>query len=656
MKRSLDFLVRSAALATALTVGSVAMPRDAEAEQASSAHVVLTPELTAGVVHQFAGMDLPPTCTYTAVPAGPGAEHQGVWAAGMVHEDALVPAEQLRHDDEVRSELITDTNLLYLLGSLVCRTQQQDGSILYVPGHSYDVWGIQGLDQGIVPAPSVQGVTFENTPQHILDGLGVTSTTRMLPYTPDHFERFHYRVIEYAMVSNLIGNARGTGGLNNDEVARLVLSNMHQGEGIPSLDQIFVARYNPYEHGSSRVLSFAPNGGTGIWDVMVYDNNDTNPVIGRGNGLRMGHIANGSQIIDLPGPGRLVHPMIEGLDNPILVYNPETRRQETFTGGVFVIPRDLYGAPVQQVSVAPTGNPLVPQCSDGLDNDGDGRRDMDDPDCECPQDNNEANPAGTTPVVAEVPVRVPVTTVPPTPPVPVVPQQPDEIDPVIVPPVPSPDEIDPVIVPPVPSPDGQHRFLIGAGYLGFGSNGPLHYEMNSGVLAQFGGRLGDTNAYLVGQLGYVFGGSQNVRDPNSRTTLGNPEDPFSLTSVVEAYDRSTAHMIMPGLEFRYRVAPWIQLAAGIIVPMTIYDQERSVDEVLQYQDGSTADEEHYSDRSLETSVMGGACAGVDFVINDSVSVDLRGCVAGNEEDIIYGGNAGLTFYFGGGNNVDEMDE
>src|SRR6201996_3532442 len=44
-----------------------------------------------------------------------------------------------------------------------------------------------------------------------------------------------------------------------------------------------------------------------------------------------------------------------------------------------------------------TTTPTVPQCSDGIDNDGDGLIDMEDPDCSSPNDNTEGPEVSTSP-------------------------------------------------------------------------------------------------------------------------------------------------------------------------------------------------------------------------------------------------------------------
>src|ERR1700761_456821 len=50
----------------------------------------------------------------------------------------------------------------------------------------------------------------------------------------------------------------------------------------------------------------------------------------------------------------------------------------------------------------PTTTPTVPQCADGIDNDGDGLIDMEDPDCSSPSDNTEGpEPAPAAPTAGE---------------------------------------------------------------------------------------------------------------------------------------------------------------------------------------------------------------------------------------------------------------
>ncbi|HEX4752300.1 MAG TPA: lytic murein transglycosylase [Solirubrobacterales bacterium] len=56
------------------------------------------------------------------------------------------------------------------------------------------------------------------------------------------------------------------------------------------------------------------------------------------------------------------------------------------------------GTPPAATTSSTTSNPAVPQCSDGIDNDGDGLIDMEDPDCSSPSDNTEGpETTGSTP-------------------------------------------------------------------------------------------------------------------------------------------------------------------------------------------------------------------------------------------------------------------
>lgn len=164
----------------------------------------------------------------------------------------------------------------------------------------------------------------------------------------------------------------------------------------------------------------------------------------------------------------------------------------------------------------------------------------------------------------------------------------------------------------------------------------------------FGGRLGRSHAYLVGSLSYLNGGSRSVRDPNSRTTLANPADPFGLTSIVEATDVTSPHGIVPALELRYSVAPWLQLDAGIMVPVVFMNNSRSVSERLLFPNGDLADENHYGSSSLDTRVLGGGMLGLNFLLGRHFDLGFRCSAAGNAGgDAFIGCGATLGYAFGG---------
>ncbi|HEY5333888.1 MAG TPA: hypothetical protein VIJ21_10105, partial [Solirubrobacterales bacterium] len=77
---------------------------------------------------------------------------------------------------------------------------------------------------------------------------------------------------------------------------------------------------------------------------------------------------------------------------PGLTGSSESSSSAATTGSTTTPPSSTAGP-----SIA-AGSPVVPQCADGIDNDGDGLIDMEDPDCSSPSDNIEGpEPAPPTP-------------------------------------------------------------------------------------------------------------------------------------------------------------------------------------------------------------------------------------------------------------------
>jgi hypothetical protein len=146
----------------------------------------------------------------------------------------------------------------------------------------------------------------------------------------------------------------------------------------------------------------------------------------------------------------------------------------------------------------------------------------------------------------------------------------------------------------------------------------------------FGGRLGHSHLYLSGGLNYLYGGQSTIQDPRSRTTLPNPDDPFGLIGIVEASTSTSAHGLVPNLSLSYMPRPWLRLSAGLIVPVIFMDRSTSVSETLQYPNGEIADQEHYSDASRDTVVLGGGRAGIEFII-DPFAIGVGCSAAGNAD-------------------------
>lgn len=664
---SAGIVVAKTSDANAEAVGGVSMP-------------VLTPELAATLVGERPAVAISSEGHNIIVPNG------GTWA-GAVSESDIIPEAFLNHYQSVRL-LLTSSNLAYLMGGLNNVVTTEAGNA-FVPAHSYDFWGLQGITRSIVTDERPIVMHFDGAPPEVLSSLGV-SASATLPYHRDYHDADRYESFEYANGSNWISFGRRYL-LSDDEVKRLVIVNAHAGEGTIDPNRIYVIRYNSTDHDGT--LDLYIGRGDLVWDVLV-DCPDTGACIGT-NGLPIGHLAVGSQYIDLPGPRRLRHPMIDRLDHPINILNPETGATEEFTDGVFIIPRDLYGVPLSHPATPaplPPGVP-APACADGVDNDGDGLVDMADPGCTGPTDNDETNPAvppavpsyacsdgadndGDGLIDAADPGCTGPTDNDETDPVAPAPPETQPIDASgtgIVPPESGPAPPETAHVPsetaPAPPEAGDHvvlpplrledpRLYFGLRALALAGN----YLPNTGGIGMltFGGKLAP-NHYLGGLLGGGYFGSSLTVDPGSRVGLPNPDDPHALIGYAHAEDRRTAGDLLLGLEYRARLAEWFQLAVGAGIDLLFVDSNRSVEELLTTQDGIVVDSNSYNVPGLGVTPMGFVTGGFDFRLHPRVSLDLRGiCTFDAEGHVGGGGGAGLTVYFGdtegyssGGNSSEE---
>ena len=512
--------------------------------------------------------------------------------------------DQYTHIDGVRRGLVrASSNLIYPVSSLV-RTLNGN----FAPLQSYDFWGMTGISKGrskdkrkivakIGPIPGVLDKAVERE------------------YERDLRRGTHYQAYEFGSVANALEQVAGPL-FTNQMAKRLVMANQHKGEGKLDPNKIIVLRYDPMEKGNVVHLTTAE---AGIVRDIMYVCPDKGVCRGT-DGKPIGHIAKNSQEIDLAGPYKLVHPMIEGCNNPILVYDPETDKVELFTSGVFAIPMDLYGKPLgyekdAERKSAPAPAPVQP--------------------APVPQETAPAPAPVQTPPAPQETTPAPVAPV-----APVVTPKPKETEPEDISDKTTPDYMeDPIfdLIQKKPS------YLITGRGLYLANN---FMPGNAWVASLgFGGKIAN-GVYLVGLLGGGYGGSERVRDPDSRETLPNTNDPFSLGSSVEAYDSTKAYIIAPELEFRFDVTKGLYLATGGGVHVTLLDRKRDVSEELTYPNGDLVDSENYSDSRLDTVVLGVLSGGLGLKPSERFSIDLR-ALGGTDFDgnAVYGGGGGLTVYW-----------
>ncbi len=579
---------------------------------------------------------------------------------GDVPEAQVVPQAQLLHDMNIRRQLSgigdSPTGLVYLGGSLINVTDGQ-----YRADRSFDVYLFNGASFG--GSPDTREVTAE------LHGVPGVADGATFEWVLDHQRADAYMSIDLAGMINEIGDARGEP-FNNDEVRLFAMDNFrHEGEGTLDPNLIVVLRYfsGDYEQiATAPVLSSAPNGGDRIGDVgyICPDAVRTDPDACVGtNGLPIRHITRNSMFVDLPGPYMIVHAKIE----PCGSYGPGG-----VAGGIWVR-RSLHGEPVsapvytappiaddedtgvdviiQQDDTPPTpptppapdhggpdptdasgdytpstpapddGQDTVPEtvpeivppteCNDCIDNDGDGLIDLADPDCADASDDDESGTAG---------------------------------------------QEEPAPAPEVSGQEDSLPNLLAGVRLLYVDGAALQHP---GPLASLylGGQLGDSPVYLVGLVGYGYGGSSSVRHPDSRTTLPDPDNPFGLTGVVEGSVYTSTHVLDAELELRYAPLDWLQVAVagGVNVVFNDQDSER-LDQVF-YQNGELADEYHESSSDLDTHVLGVIAPGVTFRPHPNFGIGLRG-LFGFDGDGLQEWGAGISLegYFGGGNSSDEPEE
>jgi hypothetical protein len=522
-----------------------------------------------------------------------------------------IPFKLNLHYEKARRPL-TATNLMYWVASHVWT---KDGN--FDAEHSVDLWNLTGMRKGMQQDRRPVQARIYGLP-------GVRDGT-VKRYIRDHQDATHFYTVEYAFLANLLGVGRGYK-LSNDEIRRLLIANQHKGEGTLDPNRISVLRYIATTGSGSNLdrkidISAAESGphlGDHVWDIVYRCPNKRNPnprkrVCLGANGLPLGHISTGSQEIYDPSTGLyMVHPQINKLDHPLKMDNPKSGGYTLTTKGNVAIPMDIYGLPLEdrlrQRPDQDEADRTPPPAQKDNDNDDDGTQ-VPPPKKEKPEapqliegppgpkgekgDRGESGPPGECYKNCN-----------PVPPKPA--------------PAPSP------VPEPKPEPVTKGKradWLFGARALYLKPNfGP---ELSAPMISLDIGRRVSDRVYLSLLLGYAYG-SDRTQDPRSRTTLANPEDPFSLTSVVEAYNKRQMHMPAAEVEMKIRAINWLQFALGIGVHVPIIRDENHVLERLLYQNGEEADSNKYKTGSTKASVVGVGTAGIDLRLLENVSIGARG--------------------------------
>ncbi len=617
--------------------GIAYLASEEEAKADEGQNPVLTQDLTQALIEQHVGMYLSTEGKNFALPAG-SAELSEQSGSHAPSEAAVIPLELRAHYNKI-SRLFTGSNLIYDLGSIV--HVGADGQ--FDPENSYRIYGLVGLQ--------INETQDNRDINAVVVGVPGVEDGTVLSYLPDHHSSTHYEKIEYANVANWLAIGRGTSGgftINNDEVRKLLMINTHEGEGTYDPNKIFIFRYNSSAQDNEQiVISSAPNGGDLVWDVMYIC--PDNGVCRGANGLPMGHIADNSQEVDLPGPNRLVHPKIE---------------QD------FVVSMDLFGASMTQSPSTPvpptvTSVPDVPYVppqggSEGSISQNPGN-DIQTPQTECP----------ACPACDPCPDVAPAPECDPCPAPTVCPAQTEcpapepcptcETGTATVPPQVGETVPPSVNITPVPYvPNGQQptqqdthpesfynkKMLMGLNLMGVAGDSVNEHFPSLVMDLNIGGRVTD-RLYLEGVLGYGLSAWnwQSAMHPDSRTTLPNPDDPFGLTSIVEGEIENKYHLVNTQFGIRYAATPNFQIAASTGVYWLITENDSERDETLFYQNGEVADEYHHSSHDLNLDVMWASTLGFDHRVNPVFSWGLRGTVATDFQKVVGGGGLNLTFYF-----------
>ncbi len=493
--------------------------------------------------------------------------------------ESQISRKQRLNDNRVRRAL-RENNLLDLNSTLVGIS---DGN--YDARNSADIWDII---TGAGPADRHE----RPVKAHLVGVPGARSGT--FHYNRDVFGGTLYREIEYANMGNIIGTERGVP-FTNDELMMLAMANVDRGEGTLNPNKLVVLRYNSDDHRRVVHVSSAPNGGDLFWDLM-YRCPDKGVCMGT-NGSPIAHIAKGSQYIDLPGPDKLVHLMIEGCERPKMIKNPATGRMEPYAGHL-VIPKILYGGPAlrggsfDNRDIIPIRRrAIVPDLTDLPDV----------IDTVPPYDNEGTVLEGT---VLEGTVLEGTT-------------------------------LEEVVKNP------EHFLGVRGTYM---HNNFLPSE-NTGIGSIVYGKKVSDNAYIVFGLGYGPGGDSTSKDPNSRTTEANPDDPNALTSKVDETVKTSAHLFLPEVGMLYQISEDWAIELDIGVPVVVSSEDRSVNEQLLFPNGTVAEENSY-DRDTQTSVdaMGSARVGVQYSPHENVAISVGGfCATDFQGQYGCGGSLDLRF-------------
>ncbi|MBI5880675.1 hypothetical protein HZB90_00940 [archaeon] len=334
------------------------------------------------------------------VMVGTAAQQPDVWAVVTDEAQAVCgdyysitnPCPDLAQIQRVRSA-IQEPGRAYHMGTFMVT---KNGQVDYE--NSYDFWGMNDIDHG--------GVRDERRITAEIVGVpGITDGTEV-NYVPDEYGSTQFRAWELQSVVDAIEGAVGFPLTNEQIIWSIAMPNVHKGEGRPNPNDIVIFRASSVADNSQEVrISSAPNAGTDAYDVTVRCHD---PRCTGENHLPMAHWDRDGQIMYLPDGTFIVHAWeLEGLDNPMVLYNPVTGRNEEFTDGVFATRMDAdFPQASHTAVVAPqttgTEGPVyviqqvvqqgtLPQCSDGADNDLDTLVDRMDPGCETGFDNDEYN-------------------------------------------------------------------------------------------------------------------------------------------------------------------------------------------------------------------------------------------------------------------------
>lgn len=593
MNRDKDFtrhlLPIIAGIAAGAATGSVILsPSAAHAD--GQARPVMTRKALEQVVREHPNMRIDPRNSNRALLTD---DWTGVEFS--TEEEKVVPAEQRRHDHDFRRALALggEDSMVSTINAVSLSTGD------YLSDGSFDIWILRTLPNLVQPArPKPVQVNFN-------DG-----TSRL--YQPDIIQT-HWKTREHKDIVNTINSvrlAKGMSPMSESQVKDYMMLNARQGMSLDR-NKIRVLRWFSQNYGS--VVNVYEGRGDMVWDIM-YKCPLTGKCLGT-DGRPIEHLNKKGQMVlikdqnyklvhikldkiisgtNIPGLGMYVagyitkkgmygEPVLAAASQPVV--EPQPPKVVTRT----VIIREPVPAP------APTQAPR-PECSDGIDNDGDGKIDHNDPDC---YTDGKYNPNRDSETGRKK----------------------------------------------VPEKKDDPNVVIGAAFLYLPNN--FLPEAAKMFELEIGGRVSQ-NLYLIGSAGYGYAGSSTVVDPRSRTTPANPLDDFGLGARYQAEDSTTAHLLQLGLGLSYRVAPMLQIGIGgdLYVPFIL--RERTGTEAILYPNGEVAKQEPVPDagKSTDISVMGGPGASIDLRVNKHFSIGVKGSAAfGRDGKKMGGGGVTLKGYF-----------